>query len=251
MGDAAYDVFSPHPDLISERLATLYQISQNQSDVIIVPMATALLRLPPVAFLSAHTFMLKKGQQLDLEALRNQCAHAGYHHVSQVMSPGEFSVRGGLVDLFPMGSVLPYRIDLFDAEIETIRTFDIDTQRSLYPVPEIRLLPAREFPLDEAGIAKFRSQFREQFEGDPQRAKIYKDVSKGTASGSIEWYLPLFFDQTATIFDYLPKQSVMCLHGGLDKAAQSFWFDASSRYRLMAHDPEKPILPTRVYSDKD
>lgn len=239
-----YDVFSPHPDLISERLATLYQISQNQSDVIIVPMATALLRLPPVAFLSAHTFMLKKGQQLDLEALRNQCAHAGYHHVSQVMSPGEFSVRGGLVDLFPMGSVLPYRIDLFDAEIETIRTFDIDTQRSLYPVPEIRLLPAREFPLDEAGISKFRSQFREQFEGDPQRAKIYKDVSKGTASGGIEWYLPLFFDQTATIFDYLPKQSVMCLHGGLDKAAQSFWFDASSRYRLMAHDPEKPILPT-------
>jgi len=160
------------------------------------------------------------------------------------MSPGEFSVRGGLVDLFPMGSVLPYRIDLFDAEIETIRTFDIDTQRSLYPVPEIRLLPAREFPLDEAGIAKFRSQFREQFEGDPQRAKIYKDVSKGTASGGIEWYLPLFFDQTATIFDYLPKQAVLCLHGALDKAAQSFWFDASSRYRLMAHDPEKPILPT-------
>ncbi|WP_047533893.1 transcription-repair coupling factor [Methylotenera sp. N17] len=241
-----YDVFSPHPDLISERLATLYQISQNVSDVIIVPMATALLRLPPVAFLSAHTFMLKKGQQLDLEALRNQCAHAGYHHVSQVMSPGEFSVRGGLVDLFPMGSVLPYRIDLFDAEIETIRTFDIDTQRSLYPVPEIRLLPAREFPLDEAGIAKFRSQFREYFEGDPQRAKIYKDVSKGTASGGIEWYLPLFFDATATIFDYLPKQAVLCLHGGLDKAAQSFWFDATSRYRLMAHDPEKPILQPEV-----
>lgn len=237
-----YDVFSPHPDLISERLATLYQISQNLSDVIIVPMATALLRLPPVAFLSAHTFMLKKGQLLDLEALRNQCANAGYHHVSQVMSPGEFSVRGGLVDLFPMGSVLPYRIDLFDDEIESIRTFDIDTQRSLYPVPEIRLLPAREFPLDEAGIAKFRSQFREHFEGDPQRAKIYKDVSKGTASGGIEWYLPLFFDATATIFDYLPKQAVLCLHGALDKAAQSFWFDASSRYRLMAHDPEKPIL---------
>ncbi|OZA06735.1 MAG: transcription-repair coupling factor, partial [Methylophilaceae bacterium 17-44-8] len=241
-----YDVFSPHPDLISERLATLYQISQNVSDVIIVPMATALLRLPPVAFLSAHTFMLKKGQQLDLEALRNQCAHAGYHHVSQVMSPGEFSVRGGLVDLFPMGSVLPYRIDLFDAEIETIRTFDIDTQRSLYPVPEIRLLPAREFPLDEAGIAKFRSQFREHFEGDPQRAKIYKDVSKGTASGGIEWYLPLFFDATATIFDYLPAQAVLCLHGTLDKAAQSFWFDATSRYRLMAHDPEKPILQPEV-----
>lgn len=241
-----YDVFSPHPDLISERLAILYQISQNLSDVVIIPVATALLRLPPMAYLSAHTFMLKKGQQLDLEALRNQCAHAGYHHVSQVMSPGEFSVRGGLVDLFPMGSVFPFRIDLFDDEIETIRTFDIDTQRSLYPVPEIRLLPAREFPIDEAGIAKFRSQFREQFEGDPQRAKIYKDVSKGTASGGIEWYLPLFFDETATIFDYLPKQAVVCLHGNLDKSAQSFWFDASSRYKLMAYDPEKPILKPEV-----
>ena len=183
-----YDVFSPHPDLISERLATLYQISQNQCDVVIVPIATALLRLPAVSFLAGHSFMLKKGQRLNLEALRHQCAQAGYHHVTQVISPGEFSVRGGLLDLFPMGSVLPYRIDLFDEEIETIRTFDIDTQRSLYPVPEIRLLPAREFPLDEAGISKFRSNFREQFEGDPQRATIYKNVSKGVASGGIEWY---------------------------------------------------------------
>jgi transcription-repair coupling factor (superfamily II helicase) len=183
-----YDQFSPHPDLISDRLTTLYLISQNSCDVIIVPLATALIRLSPKAYLSANTFMLKKGQKLDLEALRRQCAEAGYHHVSQVISHGEFSVRGGLVDLFPMGSALPYRLDLFDDEIETIRTFDVDTQRSLYPVPEIRLLPAREFPLDEAGIATFRSQFREAFEGDPQRAKIYKDVSKGVASGGIEWY---------------------------------------------------------------
>ena len=241
-----YDVFSPHPDLISERLATLYQISQNQCDVVIVPIGTALLRLPPVAFMSAHTFMLKKAQKLDLEALRNQCAQAGYHHVSQVISPGEFSVRGGLVDLFPMGSALPYRIDLFDDEIESIRTFDVDTQRSLYPVPEIRLLPAREFPLDEAGIATFRSNFREQFEGDPQRAKIYKDVSKGVASGGIEWYLPLFFAETATIFDYFAKDTVLCLHGNLDKAAQTFWFEANSRYRLLAHDAERPILQPEI-----
>lgn len=188
-----YDQFSPHPDLISDRLTTLYHITQNACDVIIVPLATALIRLSPKAYLSANSFMLKKGQKLDLEALRSQCAEAGYHHVTQVISHGEFSVRGGLVDLFPMGSALPYRIDLFDDEIETIRTFDVDTQRSLYPVPEIRLLPAREFPLDEAGIATFRSQFRETFEGDPQRARIYKDVSKGVASGGIEWYLPLFF----------------------------------------------------------
>ncbi|MES2580176.1 MAG: transcription-repair coupling factor [Pseudomonadota bacterium] len=241
-----YDVFSPHPDLISERLATLYQISQNQCDVILVPIATALIRLPAVAYLAGHSFMLKKGQKLNLEALRHQCAQAGYHHVSQVISPGEFSVRGGLVDLFPMGSVLPYRIDLFDDEIETIRTFDVDTQRSLYPVPEIRLLPAREFPLDDKGIATFRSHFREQFEGDPQRATIYKNVSKGVASGGIEWYLPLFFDETSNLLDYLPENTTLCLHGNCDKAAQQFWTEANSRYRLLAHDPERPILKPEV-----
>ncbi|CAG0958356.1 Transcription-repair-coupling factor [Methylophilaceae bacterium] len=237
-----YDHFSPHPDLISERLATLYQISQNACDVIIVPAGTALLRLPAQAYLAANTFMLKKGQKLDLEALRKQCAEAGYHHVSQVMSPGEFSVRGGLVDLFPMGSVLPYRLDLFDDEIETIRTFDVDTQRSLYPVGEIRLLPAREFPLDESGISRFRQNFRETFEGDPSRSRIYKDVSKGIASGGIEWYLPLFFEQTATLLDYLTEHTVLCLHGDLDAAAKTFWAEAQSRYRLLAHDAERPIL---------
>lgn len=237
-----YDQFSPHPDLISERLTTLYQISQNACDVIIVPLATALIRLSPKAYLSANTFMLKKGQVLDTEALRRQCAEAGYHHVSQVISHGEFSVRGGLVDLFPMGSALPYRLDLFDNEIESIRTFDVDTQRSLYPVPEIRLLPAREFPLDESGIALFRGQFREAFEGDPQRAKIYKDISKGVASGGIEWYLPLFFEQTATLLDYLPADSLLCLHGDLDHSAQQFWREAQSRYRNLAHDSERPLL---------
>ena len=237
-----YDHFSPHPDLISERLATLYQISQNTCDVIIVPAGTALLRLPAQSYLAAHTFMLKKSQRLDLEALRIQCAEAGYHHVNQVISPGEFSVRGGLVDLFPMGSALPYRLDLFDDEIESIRTFDVDSQRSLYPVAEIRLLPAREFPLDDKGIARFRQQFRETFEGDPSRSRIYKDVSKGVASGGIEWYLPLFFEQTATLLDYIPDNAILCLHGNLDKAAQSFWYEAQSRYRLLAHDVERPIL---------
>ena len=237
-----YDHFSPHPDLISERLATLYQISRNACDVIIVPVSTALLCLPPPSYLAAHTFMLKKGQRLDLEALRTQCAEAGYHHVNQVMSPGEFSVRGGLIDLFPMGSVLPYRLDLFDDEIETIRTFDVDTQRSLYPVGEIRLLPAREFPLDDKGITLFRQQFREAFEGDPSRSRTYKDVSKGIASGGIEWYLPLFFERTAGLFDYLPANALLILHGNLDQAAQGFWQEAQSRYRLLAHDPERPIL---------
>ncbi len=238
-----YDQFSPHPDLISDRLTTLYQISQNTCDVIIAPLSTALMSLSPKAYLSANTFMLKKGQTLDTEALRRQCAEAGYHHVTQVISHGEFSVRGGLVDLFPMGSALPYRIDLFDNEIETIRTFYVDTQRSLYPVPEIRLLPAREFSLDEAGIACFRSQFRALFEGDPQRAKVYKEVSKGVASGGIEWYLPLFFEKTATFLDYIQAQSLLCLHGDLDHSAQQFWREASSRYRTLAHDAERPLLP--------
>ena len=238
-----YDQFSPHPDLISERLTTLYQITQNACDVIIVPLSTALIRISPKAYLSANTFMLKKGQRLDTDALRLQCAEAGYHHVSQVISHGEFSVRGGLVDLFPMGSALPYRLDLFDDEIESIRTFDVDTQRSLYPVPEIRLLPAREFPLDEAGIAMFRGQFRETFEGDPQRAKIYKDVSKGVASGGIEWYLPLFFEQTACLLDYLNSQCLLCLHGDLDHSAQQFWREAQARYKTLAHDAERPLLP--------
>jgi transcription-repair coupling factor (superfamily II helicase) len=237
-----YDHFSPHPDLVSERLATLYQVTQNTCDVIVVPASTALVRLPPQAFLAAHTFMLKKGQKLDLEVLRAQCAEAGYHHVSQVMSPGEFSVRGGLVDLFPMGSALPYRIDLFDDEIETIRTFDVDSQRSLYPVGEIRLLPAREFPLDEKGISRFRQSFRETFEGDPSKCRIYKDVSNGIAPGGIEWYLPLFFERTVTLFDYLPKDAMLCLHGELDQAMQTFWQETRGRHRLLDHDRERPIL---------
>ena len=237
-----YDHFSPHPDLISERLATLYQITRNNCDVVIVPASTALLRLPPQSFLAAHTFLFSKGQKLDIDALRAQCAEAGYHHVSQVMSPGEFSVRGGLVDLFPMGSALPYRIDLFDDEIETLRTFDVDNQRSLYPVNEIRLLPAREFPLDEKGITRFRQNFRETFEGDPSRCRIYKDVSGGIASGGIEWYLPLFFEHTATLFDYLPDDAVLCLHGDLDAAAQEFWQETKTRHQLLDHDRERPIL---------
>ncbi len=237
-----YDHFSPHPDLISERLATLYQIHRQYADVVIAPIATVLVKLPPVAYLSARSFMLKKGQTLDLEGLRQQCSEAGYHHVTQVISPGEFSVRGGLIDLFPMGSALPYRIDLFDDEIESLRTFDVDTQRSLYPVAEIRLLPAREFPLDEAGIATFRQNYREIFEGDPSRSRIYKDISKGVASGGIEWYLPLFFQQTASLLDYLPKHSVLCMHGTPQLAAEQFWQDAQSRYRLLTYDAERPIL---------
>ncbi|GBG12476.1 transcription-repair coupling factor [Novimethylophilus kurashikiensis] len=238
-----YDHFSPHPDLVSERLATLYQIGNNACDIAVLPISTALMRLPPQQYLAAHSFLLKKGEKLDLEALRAQCAKAGYQHVNQVVSPGEFSVRGGLVDLFPTGSALPYRIDLFDDEIETIRTFDVDNQRSLYPVSEIRLLPAREFPLDEAGINQFRQSFRETFEGDPSKSRIYKDVSNGLAPGGAEWYLPLFFESTATLFDYLSSDTLLCLHGDPNRAAEAFLAETRSRHRLLDYDRERPILP--------
>ncbi|MFN3752110.1 MAG: transcription-repair coupling factor [Thiobacillus sp.] len=238
-----YDAFSPHPDLISERLATLYQISRGDFDVAVVAFSTALYRLAPPAFLAAHTFFLKQKDTLDEAAFRAQMALGGYTHVNQVYAPGEFSVRGGLIDLFPMGSAVPYRIDLFDNEIETIRAFDVDTQRSIYPVDEVRLLPAREFPLDEAGITRFRQAFRERFEGDPSKSKLYKDVSNGLAPAGIEYYLPLFFEQTATLFDYLPKTVRLVFHGALDPAGQAFWADAQGRYRLLSGDQDRPLLP--------
>ncbi len=238
-----YDQFSPHQDLVSERLATLYQISHDQCDVLIIPVTTALYRLPPREFLAAHTFFLKQGTRLDLDGLRQQLTLAGYTHVTQVLSPGEYSVRGGLVDLFPMGSAVPYRLDLFDQEIESIRTFDVDTQRSIYPVKDVRLLPAREFPLDEAGISLFRQNFREKFEGDPSKSQLYKDVSNGLAPLGIEYYLPLFFEHTATLLDYLPSDAMLCLHQDLEGAAQQFWLDTRSRYRLLGGDRNRPLLP--------
>ena len=238
-----YDSFSPHQDLVSERLATLYQIKHNLCDIAIIPVTTALYRLPSVEFLSAYTFFLKQAEKLDLDALKRQLTLAGYTHVSQVLSPGEYSIRGGLIDLFPMGSAVPYRLDLFDNEVESIRTFDVDTQRSIYPVKEIRLLPAREFPLDEAGISRFRQNFREKFEGDPSKSQLYKDVSNGLAPNGIEYYLPLFFDSTATLFDYLPQDATLCLHHELESAAQHFWHDTQSRYELLRGDRNRPLLP--------
>jgi len=240
-----YDHFSPHQDLISERLATLHHIRSNASDVVIVPITTALYPLPPVEHLAAYTFFLKRNEKLNVAQLREQLTFAGYNHVQQVLTPGEYCVRGGIIDLFAMGSLLPYRIDLFDDEIETIATFDVDTQRTLYPVPEIRLLPAREFPMDDKGQATFRQNFRERFEGDPSKSRIYKDISKGIAPSGIEYYLPLFFDKTATLFDYLPKNATLCLHHDVDEAIANFGKDAASRYNLLRGDPQRPLLETK------
>jgi len=238
-----YDSFSPHHDLVSERLATLYAVTRGDCDVLLLPASTALTRMAPPAWLAARTFFITRGERLDAEKLKAQMATAGYAHVTQVVSPGEYSVRGGLIDLFPMGAPLPYRLDLFGDEIESIKTFDVDSQRTLYPVPEIRLLPAREFPLDDAGRSGFRQRFREVFEGDPAKSGIYRDISAGTPSAGIEYWLPLFFEETATLFDYLPADAVLCLHGDVHAAIRAFWQDTESRYRMLAGDRSRPLLP--------
>jgi transcription-repair coupling factor (superfamily II helicase) len=238
-----YDTFSPHQDLISERLATLWRISQGEADVVVVPATTALYRVAPPSFLARYTFAFQVKQKLEEAKLKAQMTLAGYSHVTQVVSPGEYAVRGGLIDLFPMGSTVPYRVDLFDDEIDSIRTFDPDSQRSLYPVPEVRLLPGREFPMDDGARAKFRSRWRELLEGDPTKSRIYKDIGNGVASAGIEYYLPLFFDDTATVFDYLGDAATVVLHGDLERSFQQFWQDTRERYRLVRGDPERPALP--------
>ncbi|MCX7227327.1 MAG: transcription-repair coupling factor, partial [Burkholderiales bacterium] len=241
-----YDTFSPHQDLISERLATLWRISQRDreagADLILLPATTALYRLAPPAFLAGYTFQFKVKQQLDEAKLKAQLTLAGYSHVTQVVSPGEYAVRGGLIDLFPMGSLVPFRVDLFDNEIDSIRTFDPDSQCSLYPVPEVRLLPGREFPMDDAARGRFRSRWRELLDGDPTRSRIYKDMGNGVATAGIEYYLPLFFDETATVFDYLGADATVVLHGDLEPAFAHFWQDTRERYRLVQGDPERPAL---------
>ncbi len=245
-----YDAFSPHQDLISERLATLWRINQHRkddgADVVLVPATTALYRLAPPSFLAAYTFSFTTKQKLDEAKLKTQLTLAGYNHVTQVVSPGEYAVRGSLIDLFPMGSPMPYRVDLFDDEIDSIRTFDPDTQRSLYPVPEVRLLPGREFPMDEEARTQFRSRWRELVEGDPTKSRVYKDMGNGVATAGIEYYLPLFFEETATVFDYLGSatdQATVVLHGDLEPAFQHFWQDTKERYRLVQGDPDRPALP--------
>ena len=237
-----YDQFSPHQDLVSERLATLYRIQRGEFDIAVVPASTALVRLCPPAYLAGRTFFLKAGERLSLEKFREQLAIAGYQHATQVVTPGEVCFRGGLIDLYPMGSALPYRLDLDDDVVDTIKTFDVDTQRTVYAVKEIRMLPAREFPLDDAGRAKFRGRWRELFEGDPSKKRLYRDVSNGVPAAGIEYYLPLFFDALATLFDYLPTTTTLVLHHDISEAVQEFWRDANTRYKLAGGDPDRPLL---------
>ncbi|HEY9198309.1 MAG TPA: transcription-repair coupling factor [Gammaproteobacteria bacterium] len=243
-----YDAFSPHQDIVSQRVACLYRLPELRHGTLILPVATLLQRVAPRDYLTLSSLLLDVGERLDLEKLRAQLDQAGYRYVSQVMERGEFTLRGSLLDLYPMGAELPYRIDLLDDEVESIRTFDPETQRSIAKVDSIRLLPAREFPLNESAITRFRQTYRARFEGDPQRSVIYRDVSQGLAPSGIEYYLPLFFQTTATLFDYLPADAVIATLPGCDGAAENFWAQLEDRYEQRRHDIERPLLrPDELY----
>ncbi|OEC57843.1 transcription-repair coupling factor [Pseudomonas sp. ENNP23] len=238
-----YDLFSPHQDIISQRVASLYRLPELNHGVLVVPITTALHRLPPRRFLLGSSLVLDVGQKLDVEQMRLRLEGAGYRCVETVYEHGEFAVRGALIDLFPMGSDLPYRIDLFDDEIETLRTFDPETQRSVDKVESIRLLPAREFPLDKKAVTDFRGRFRERFDVDFRRCPIYQDLATGITPAGIEYYLPLFFEETETLFDYLPGNTQVFSLPGIEQAAEQFWSDVRSRYEERRVDPERPLVP--------
>ncbi|MFZ1344637.1 transcription-repair coupling factor [Thiothrix eikelboomii] len=238
-----YDIFSPHEDIISERLKMLARLPTLQQGILIVPIATLLQRLAPTHYVQSHSLLLKAGMKLDLDSFRQHLDKAGYQQVSQVMQHGEYASRGALVDLFPMGSTLPYRIDLFDDEIDSIRSFSTETQRTADTFKQVELLPAREYPLDEAGIKLFRSNYRQQVDGDLQRSRIYEAVSHGKPPAGIEYYLPLFFENTATLFDYLPAKTLLILEAGIPTAIEQFWQSLAHRYEQRRHDLERPLLP--------
>ena len=248
-----YERFSPHQDLVSERLSALWQIKSGAADVLFVPVATAMQKLPPVPFLAGRTFWLKTGQTLDIGRLKTDLVDAGYNHVSHVVAAGEFAVRGGIVDLFPMGSEMPYRIDLFDDEIDSIKTFDTETQRTISPVSEIRLLPAHEFPTDSEAQKIFRSRFREEVDGNPNDAAVYKAVSNGHFGAGVEYYLPLFFEnELETLFDYIGEDALFVSLGDVHAEANRFWSDVKSRYAMAQGDETyPPLLPQHLYLSAD
>jgi len=238
-----YDNFSPHPDLVSRRLLTLHRLPAMRCGVVVLPVSNLMQRLPPVEYVQGRTFDLATGDTVEPAALGGRLQRAGYHHVGQVLSPGEFSVRGGVIDVYPMGSRQPFRIDLFGDDIESIRYFDPETQRSVERVDRLQLLPAAEFPLDEEAIKGFRQRFRSRFEGDPRQSSIYREVSQGHTPAGIEFYLPLFFEHTATIFDYLSDDTVLVHDDMLEKACEANHAEILDRFDLARTAAENPVLP--------
>jgi len=246
-----YDIFSPHQDIISQRLTTLYQLSDMQSgDILILPVFTLLQRLPPKSYIKSQVLMLKQNQPLDIDEFRISLEQNGYQCVSQVMEHGEFAVRGSIIDLYPSGHDQPFRIDLFDTDIDTIRRFDPETQRSLDAIKSIEILPAREFPFNKASISEFRTRYREKIPGDPTVSKIYQEVSQGIIPNGIEYYLPLFFDELSNVFNYIPRNTIVCSDIDLSQSIDQFMSDVTERYEQRRHDIERPILsPDSLYLD--
>ncbi len=237
-----YDLFSPHQDIISERLASLCRLPQLKRGILLVTVATAMLRLCPRSYLDANAFLLGVGEHLDISAFRQRLEAVGYRCVSQVMEHGEFAVRGSLIDLYPMGSEFPFRIDLFDDEVDSIRGFDPENQRSGDKLDNLQLLPAREFPLNEEGISDFRRRWRAAFSGDPMGHTVYREISTGVASAGIEYFLPLFFEHSESLFEYLPANSIVV---GLEHSADATavcWQELEERYEQRGHDKERPLL---------
>lgn len=243
-----YDHFSPHQDIISERLSALNRLPNIQNGAIVTTISTLMHRLPPRDFLDRHSFLLKVGDVLNLDILRTRLTKAGYRSVSQVREHGEFAIRGSIIDLYPMGSKTPFRIDLFDEQVDTIRIFSPDTQRSIEKITEIHLLPAKEFPLTEEAIEQFRQTWRDLFGGNPLKCPIYQDISDGIHAPGIEYYFPLFFQQTATLFDYLPNNTVMVLIGETKLKADEFWQEVELRYHQGQFDISRPLLaPKQIF----
>ncbi len=237
-----YDNFSPHQDIISQRLTTLYQLSRLKKGIIIIPVNTLLQRLAPKEYIEANSLLIKQGDKKDLQQLRTELENSGYRYVDQVMEHGEFSVRGAILDLFPMGSARPFRLDFFDDEIDEIRLFDPDTQRSTDKVNNIELLPAHEFPTDKEAINLFRQQYREQLKASNDKESIYHQVSNGILPAGIEYYLPLFFKKTNTLFDYLNPNTQIIIQGDIEKSLEQYWLDINFRYEERRYDPNRPLL---------
>lgn len=238
-----YDLFGPQPDIVSQRISTLYRLPGTRHGVLIAPVATLMQRLAPPGFISGQALVVEQGQTLSLDSEKLRLEAAGYRNVPQVLDPGDFAVRGALLDIFPMGSAEPYRIELLDEDVDSIRTFDPETQRSLQKVEAVNLLPAREFPLDEETSQRFRSVLRERFPIDLRRCPLYQDMKQGGTPAGIEYYLPLFFEQTATLFDYLGPDALCLVLDGVHEAADTFWAQTQERYEQRRHDIERPVLP--------
>ncbi len=238
-----YDLFSPHADLISARLAVLYRLPQLARGVVLVAADTLQQRLPPVEYVTSRSFLLRRGDRLDTNTLRTQLARAGYQGVNEVRTHGEFAVRGALLDLMPMGASQAFRIELFDDAVESLRAFDVDTQRTIEQVNQISVLPAREFPLDKPGIESFRARYRARFSGDLTRARIYQDISQGLVPAGIESYLPLFFERTGGLAQYLPANTLVAAVGDLDAAVQASQARIEQRFETRSGDLERPLLP--------